>query len=191
MERLYNIPGIYNPDAEDYEFAAGTVGMLVSWINYPRWGIPDAEFMENIGAVPVPVWEDQATAPIPMGTSMLVLNKYSNEKDAAFEVIAEFFSSDHQGMLAAKYSEVPVLKDEEVLVKFGSESDKLQNIDMIPIFSVEYTQPPTVQSRWDPYVNIQGSLAEFAKLDQDIPTFLRILKEESEPKIKEAMALFE
>src|SRR5690625_7494937 len=43
---------------------------------------------------------------------------------------------------------------------FRSESDKLQNIDMIPIFSVEYTQPPTVQSRWDPYVNIQGSLAE-------------------------------
>ncbi|MBO0991504.1 ABC transporter substrate-binding protein [Bacillus sp. SD088] len=194
MEHLYSIPGLYNPDPEAreaYEFPLSTVGMLVSWVDYPRWGIPEADFMDHVGVLPVPVWEDKGAAPIPMGTARLVINKHSEQKEAAFEVISEYLSAEHQSMLAAKYSEVPVLKDEKVLTKFGSESEKLKNLELAPVFSIDYTSPPENVSRWDEYVDIQGSLAEFAKFEADIPTFLRTLEEKSNPKIQEAMSQME
>ncbi len=48
--------------------------------------------------------------------------------------------------------------------------------------------PPSQISKWDQYVDIAGNLDKFAESDMDINEFLRVLKEESEIKIKDEMA---
>ena len=46
---------------------------------------------------------------------------------------------------------------------------------------------PTTISKWDQYVDLSGSLLKFSESDMNIPEFLRVLQEESEAKIKDAM----
>ncbi|MCE5172807.1 extracellular solute-binding protein [Paenibacillus profundus] len=46
--------------------------------------------------------------------------------------------------------------------------------------------PPAKISTWDKYVDIGGSMLTFSQSNMDIAEFLRVLKEESEIKIKEA-----
>lgn len=185
LERLYSTPDLYDPDSEGHQFATDTVAMITSWVNFPRWGIPEAEFMEKVGVSPIPIWEEHQEAPLPMGTSMLVINKYSEQKKEAFQVLKEFFTAEHQTMLAEEHSELPILTDADILEKVGSKSDKLKHLDLMPVFTVDFTDPPEFISIWDVHVDIQGNLAEFATLEDDVPTFLRKLKEKSEAAIEE------
>ncbi|WP_338125142.1 hypothetical protein [Paenibacillus dendritiformis] len=51
MKRIYSIPGIVNPDPEartDYEFPKKNVAMIVTWIEYLRWGVADPEVAANM-----------------------------------------------------------------------------------------------------------------------------------------------
>ncbi|MBO0993193.1 ABC transporter substrate-binding protein [Bacillus sp. SD088] len=187
MRDIFDIPGLYDSTAEDdYEFPQGTVAMLITYIDYPRWGIPDTDFIENIDVVPVPVWEDQPLAP-PVNPSLHVINKYSEHQDEAFQVISEYVSAEHQSFLGANYAEPPAVIDTKAWAQYGSSSEKFEALDLEKVFSRDMALPPKEISKWDEYVDIQGSLKDFVETDMDIPSFLRVLEEESEAKIKDAM----
>ncbi|WP_152395215.1 ABC transporter substrate-binding protein [Paenibacillus guangzhouensis] len=189
MKKFYSIPGIYDRDPEarkDYAFGKKNVAMIVSWPGYIKWGIGDPEVAKNMDSVPVPVWADLPNIAPPSGSHPYVINKYSEHKDAAFQVLAEYVSAEKQTKLA-KAGDPPVLTDPKVYAEFGADLDIYKGKNIQAFFSREAAVPKTV-SKWDQYVDIPGSLSKFAESDMNIQEFLRVLKEESETKIKEAMA---
>jgi len=189
MKKFYSIPGIYDRDPEarkDYAFGKKNVAMIVSWPGYIKWGIGDPEVAKNMDSVPVPVWSDLPNIAPPSGSHPYVINKYSEHKDAAFQVLAEYVSAEKQTKLA-KAGDPPVLIDPKVYEAFGADLDIYKGKNIKAFFSREAAVPKTV-SKWDQYVDIAGSLSKFAESDMNIQEFLRVLKEESETKIKEAMA---
>lgn len=189
MKRIYSIPGIFNEDPEarkDYEFSKKNVGMIVSWIEYLRWGVGDPEVAANMEAAPLPVWGDGQEAAPPAGSSLLVINKYSEHKDAAFKVLMAYLSPEHQISLAKIGDAPPLFNNKEVISHFGEEVEVFAEKNVAAFYEVSPALPPAKISTWDKYVDIGGSMLKFSTSDMDIASFLRELKEESQIKITEA-----
>lgn len=189
MKKFYSIPGIYSSDPEvrkDYSFQNKNVAMIVSWPGYIKWGVGDPEVTKNFHNVPVPVWPELPNIAPPSFSHPFIINKYSEHKDEAFKVLAEYVSPEHQTKLA-RIGDRPVLTDRKVYEEFGAELDVYDGKDINAYFSREPAVPKTI-SKWDKYVDLSGSLMKFSESDMNIPEFLRVLQEESEAKIKDAMA---
>ncbi|WP_195573036.1 ABC transporter substrate-binding protein [Paenibacillus sp. 1001270B_150601_E10] len=189
MKKIYSIPGIFNEDPEarkDYEFSKKNVGMIVSWIEYLRWGVGDPEVAANMEAAPLPVWGDGNESAPPAGSSLLVINKYSEHKDAAFKVLMAYLSPEHQTALAKIGDAPPLFNNEEVVSHFGEEVEVFMDKNVSAFYAVPPALPPAKISQWDKYVDIAGSMLKFSTSDMDIASFLRELKEESQIKITEA-----
>ncbi|MEK3890000.1 ABC transporter substrate-binding protein [Bacillus sp. FSL K6-3431] len=182
MQKFYNIPGLYDPAPEAREtdkFAQKTVAMTVSWPGYYRWGLgEEPEESTMIDSAPVPVWEGEGKGPQAYAHPY-VLNKFSENKDAAFQVMLAISKVDSMDPLTSPNSE------------FSDSSEYFpiyEGKNLQPFFNYESAMPPKQVSKWDNYVDIPGSLNKLAEGDSDINEFLRVLKEESEIKIKDAMA---
>ncbi|MCT1398519.1 extracellular solute-binding protein [Paenibacillus sp. p3-SID867] len=189
MKKFYSIPGIYSDDPEvrkDYSFQNKNVAMIVSWPGYIKWGIGDPEIAKHIQAVPVPVWPELPNIAPASFSHPFIINKHSEHKDEAFQVLAEYVSPEHQTKLA-RIGDRPVLTDPKVSEEFGAELEVYEGMDISAFFSREPAIPTTI-SKWDQYVDLSGSLLKFSESDMNIPEFLRVLQEESEAKIKDAMA---
>lgn len=189
MKKFYSIPGIYSDDPEvrkDYSFQNKNVAMIISWPGYIKWGIGDPEIAKHIQAVPVPVWTELPNVAPASFSHPFIINKYSEHKDEAFQVLAEYVSPEHQTKLA-RIGDRPVLTDPKVSEEFGAELEVYEGMDISAFFSREPAIPTTI-SKWDQYVDLSGSLLKFSESDMNIPEFLRVLQEESEAKIKDAMA---
>ncbi|MCM3338543.1 hypothetical protein M3650_07830 [Paenibacillus sp. MER TA 81-3] len=118
MKRLYSIPGIFNPDPaarKDYEFPKKNVAMVISWIEFLRWGVGDPEAAANMEAAPLPVWPDLPEAAPPAGSNLLVINKYSGHKNDAFKVLTKYLSKEHQTELAKIGDAPPLFNDPDVI----------------------------------------------------------------------------
>lgn len=188
MKKFYSIPGIYSEDPEvrkDYSFQNKNVAMIVSWPGYIKWGIGDPEIAKHIQAVPVPVWPELPNIAPASFSHPFIINKHSENKDEAFQVLAEYVSPEHQTKLA-RIGDRPVLIDPKVSEEFGAELEVYEGMDISAFFSREPAIPTTI-SKWDQYVDLSGSLLKFSESDMNIPEFLRVLQEESETKIKDAM----
>lgn len=186
MKRIYSIPGIVNPDPEarkDYEFPKKNVAMIVSWIEYLRWGVGDPDVAANMEAAPLPVWPDAAP---PAGSNLLVINKYSPHKDEAFRVLMAYLSPEHQTELAKIGDAPPLFNNPDVVRHFGESVEIFNGKNVSAFYERKPALPPAKISPWDKYVNIGGSMLKFSQSNMDIAEFLRVLKEESEIKIKEA-----
>ncbi|MFE0556555.1 ABC transporter substrate-binding protein [Paenibacillus sp. NPDC058910] len=189
MKKFYSIPGIYSDDPEvrkDYSFQNKNVAMIVSWPGYIKWGIGDPEITKHIQSVPVPVWPELPNIAPASFSHPFIINKYSEHKDEAFQVLTEYVSSEHQAQLA-RIGDRPVLTDPKVYEEFGAELEVYEGMDINAFFSRQPVIPKTI-SKWDQYVELSGSLMKFSESDMNIPEFLRVLQEESEAKIKDAMA---
>ncbi|MEC0206650.1 extracellular solute-binding protein [Paenibacillus lautus] len=189
MKKFYSIPGIYSDDPEvrkDYSFQNKNVAMIVSWPGYIKWGIGDPEIAKHIQAAPVPVWPELPNIAPASFSHPFIINKHSEHKDEAFQVLAEYVSPEHQIKLA-RIGDRPVLTDPKVSEEFGAELEVYEGMDISAFFSREPAIPTTI-SKWDQYVDLSGSLLKFSESDMNIPEFLRVLQEESEAKIKDAMA---
>lgn len=189
MKRIYSIPGIVNPDSEarkDYEFPKKNVAMIVSWIEYLRWGVGDPDVAANMEAAPLPVWPDAPDAAPPAGSNLLVINKYSPHKDEAFRVLMAYLSPEHQTELAKIGDAPPLFNNPDVVRHFGESVEIFNGKNVSAFYVRKPALPPAKISPWDKYVNIGGSMLKFSQSIMDIAEFLRVLKEESEIKIKEA-----
>ncbi|GIO33908.1 MULTISPECIES: ABC transporter substrate-binding protein [Paenibacillus] len=189
MKKIYSIPGIVNEDPEarkDYEFPKKNVGMIVSWIEYLRWGVGDPEVAANMEAAPLPVWGDGEESAPPAGSNLLVINKYSEHKDAAFKVLMAYLSPEHQTELAKIGDAPPLFNNKDVISHFGEDVEVFKGKNVAAFYEVPPALPPAKISSWDQYVDIGGSMLKFSRSDMDIASFLRQLKEESAVKITEA-----
>ncbi|MCJ7840614.1 extracellular solute-binding protein [Lederbergia sp. NSJ-179] len=186
IKEFYDIPGLYDPKAAAEEvnaFGEGRAAMTVSWPGFMNWGIGE-DFVLDIDFAPVPVWENNPNKP-PSYSHPFVLNKHSENKEAAFKVLAEELSVESQTKLS-KSGEFPSVLYDETLEAFGGDNERFTGKNIPAIYSGE----PAIYmelSKWDQYVDFADALLKFAESGKDIPTFLRELAEESEAKIKEAM----
>lgn len=177
----YSIPGLYDPSDEARhtdKFAEKTVAMTTSWPAYLRWGLGgDPETLTSIDVAPIPVWEKGGKGP-QVYAHPYVLNKYSENKKAGFQTMLAIARVNAIDPLQSPYSE------------FGPESENhviYEGKNMQAFWNYEGALPPEVISKWDKYVDIHGSLHKLGEGSVDINVFLRVLKEESEIKIKQAM----
>ncbi len=195
MKKYYSIPGNYIKDLEErgkQNFGAKNVAMHVDWHGYLSWwggATPEEtqELQKNIDILPIPSWADLPNVgTIPM-THPWVINNLSEKKDAAFQVLITFASDDAQLNLV-KNGTPTALDNPELFAQFGAIDPRYTGKNVAALFERTPATPPTRKSFYDKYVSFDGSLAKFAESDMNIPEFLRVLKEESEAKIKEAMA---
>lgn len=191
MEAFNSIPGLYNEDPEtrNIQFAQGTAAMHISWHGYLTWfGGEDAKtYQKNMDILPVPYWDDLKNIVPTRGSHPWVINKYSEQKEAALQFLAESLTTDYQTKLS-RTGTPPVLMDETILAQFGAENEVYEGKNVLAFFEGEIAPPPEKQSVWDQYVDFEGALEDFAEKDMDVQTFLRVLKEESEIKIADAKA---
>lgn len=193
MKKFYSIPGNYIADSakrSELAFAKKNVAMHVDWHGFLTWWGGDtreetAEIQKNMDILPIPTWSDQpdvGTVPI---TIPWVINNYSTNKDAAFEVMLALTSDEYQTKLARDGTPTPLVNP-EIVKQFGANDIRFNGKNTAAFFQRKPAQPPARKSYFDQYVDIEGNLANFAQSDMNIPEFLRKLKEESEAKIKEA-----
>ncbi|NIK75353.1 multiple sugar transport system substrate-binding protein [Paenibacillus castaneae] len=178
MKKFYSMPDLYNKDPEArgrYQFAELTVAMTVSYPAFIRWGMGgDPDKLKNIDAVPVPVWEAGGTGPN-VYSHPYMLNKYSENKDAGFQVMLGFAKAENEDPVTSpryEFATNPVYEGK----------------NMKAFWDYNPAVPPVI-SKYDKLVDIEGSLKDFAESDMNIDEHLRKLKEESEVKIKEAKSL--
>lgn len=187
MKKFYSIPGMYERDPEKQAsfFAGGTAAMLVSWPTYLEWGIPET-IRPNTDSVLVPIWGGEDQFARPTKAHMYVLNKYSEQKDAAFQWMKEVVAEDMQMKFsAAGYP--TVLNSPEAIATFGSEKDIYEGKNVKSYFP---SNARIIEGRISNYQRmadgmITEKLKDFANSDMNIAEFLRKLEEELEIKIKE------
>ncbi|WP_422659535.1 ABC transporter substrate-binding protein [Paenibacillus sp. EC2-1] len=188
MKKFYSIPGLYERDPEKQAsfFANGTAAMLVSWPTYMEWGIPE-EVRANTNAVLVPIWGGEDMFTPPTQAHMFILNKYSENKDAAFQWMKEEVSEDMQTYFSANGFPT-VLKSPEAIETFGSEKQQVYEGQNVKAYFPENAR--VLEGRKSEYQKmaedfIVEKLPEFANSDMNIAEFLRKVEEELEIKIKE------
>lgn len=180
MKKFYSIPGLYERDPEKQAsfYASGTAAMLVSWPTYMEWGISE-EVRANTNAVFAPIWggEDQFTAPTQ--AHMFIMNKYSENKDAAFQWMKEEVSEDIQKYFSANGFPT-VLKSPEVIATFGSEKDIYEGQNVKAYFPENARILEGRKSQYQKLAEdfIVEKLSEFANSDMNIAEFLRKVEEE-------------
>ncbi|KRG10709.1 hypothetical protein ACA29_20325 [Lederbergia galactosidilytica] len=176
IQQLYNIPGLYDPEAEDTDkFAEKTAAMTVSWPAYFRWGLGGVpEDIKMIDAAPIPVWEEGGKGPLNY-SHPYVLNKYGENKDDGFQVILAIAKVYNRDPLTNPYSEFSETHENYPIY---------EGKNMKVFWNYDGALPPSRLSKWDEYVNLGEDLHKLSE-GLDINEFLRILKEESEIKIEE------
>ncbi|GIN69839.1 hypothetical protein J14TS2_03140 [Bacillus sp. J14TS2] len=191
LEAYYNIPEIDSPNLSDNPFVEErTAAMYIGTNNYFAWGWgnPDPEVIKSIDLAPVPVWEDQPnTTPAKNAWPMVIAN-YSEYKEEAFQVLTTYLDSEIQiGMAKTMMLQTPLV-DPEVLKYYGSDVPAYEGKNIEAYFFGEAAQYEGRQSNWDDYVDIDEAERKIREDKVDVVTVLRELVEESEGKIKSAMA---
>src|SRR5699024_2162412 len=160
------------------QFAERTAAMTGSYPGYLRYGIGESpEEVEAIDVAPVPVWEEGGKGP-QVNAHPLVLNKFSENKEAGFQVMAAISQTEAMDPLTSPYHE------------FGPESEFhefYEGKNMKAFWDYEGAYPEEKVSKWDSYIDIRYNLARLGEGNMDTNQFLRVLKEESEAKIQNAM----
>lgn len=189
MKKIYSIPGIYNPEEPD-KFMQKTAAMEINWHGFLTWfgGVtPEerAEFKKDMDILPVPSWSDiPQTAPA-VHTAPTVINPYSENKEAALQVLQAIISIENQTK-ATRKGTIPAASDVEIRKQFGADNPDHQGKNVMAMFQHQFALPPARASVWDKYVDLNGAMPKFATSDMNIPEFIRVLEEESTIKIKNA-----
>ncbi|MCJ8010426.1 extracellular solute-binding protein [Paenibacillus sp. KQZ6P-2] len=189
MKKFYSIPGIVGEHTKGKSlFTMKQAAMAVNWngILTGDWG--DKEFKKNMDVAPVPVWADAPENGPIVGTSPMVITTFSKHKNEAFKVLAEYMSDENQTNILKDMASGPAVSNPEIRKMYGTNVEAYADKNIGAFFKVWPVIPEKRFSFWDQYVDIGASLGSFAESDKDVVTFLRKLSEESDKKIKEAMA---
>lgn len=171
--------------SEGTPFEERKAAMAIQGNAYLRSAWPEEESYESIDLAPIPVWEDEPASPS-LGSNPMVINKYSEQKEEAFEVLMEYVSYENQVQISRGIGTAPVVTDEEVLAQFGADVEQYKGKNIAAYFATK----PAIKddfSRFDRYVDIRGAVVEVAQGDKDIPTIIRELEEESRGKIQDIL----
>lgn len=190
VNEVYDIHG-NSPIEDDGElsdatndFINGKVAMTLSSPQFLRWAIA-ADQAEKIDFAAPPYWADLPNQAPPASSQYFwTINKYSEQKDAAFKVLMEYLSEETQGQLTRGGQEMTVLADDSLKLEFGSELENFEGKNIPGIFVLTPTDPPKLKSSWDKYVDIQ--IDDLIKTEDDINTFIRKEQEKIENAINEA-----
>ncbi|ALS29056.1 ABC transporter substrate-binding protein [Paenibacillus sp. 32O-W] len=189
MKKYYEIPGMIDPEATG--FAEKTVAMSVNWHGFLTWfgGGSDeeaVEYQKQMDIAPLPSWPDlPQTSTIPVGIHPWAINSFSEHKEAALQFVIESVSPEYQTKLA-RAGTPTVLSDMAIKQQFGAELIRFEGKNIGAFTKYPLAEPPARLSYWDRYVNLD--MQQFTQSDMNISEFLRKAEEESQLKIKEAMA---
>lgn len=185
-EDIYNAAGNAVPEDSDAlgDFMSGTLAMALSSPQFMRWGIPE-DRIEHVDFASGPIWSDMdgETAPA-MSHYHWVINKYSENKDAAFKVLMEYVSEETQLQLTRGGQEMTILAEDDIKLQFGADLDRYDGKNVGAIFANSPTAPPESKSKYDKYVKL--SLFDYIQGDADANTFLREAAEQTAIDIEAA-----
>lgn len=189
MKKFYSIPGIYEPGEEargKNKFMDKQAAMEINWWGYLSWfpgeNEEKLEAIKNMDTLPVPSWSDKKDLSPAMGTHPWVINNFSDQKEAALQVLQYIVSREYQQIFSKK-GIPPIYMDEEFLKDYAVEH-VLSEKNNLAYFQHPFAEPPARKSVWDSQVDLIGSMPKFAESDMNVSEFLRKLSEESEAKIK-------
>ncbi|GIP25824.1 hypothetical protein J23TS9_09540 [Paenibacillus sp. J23TS9] len=188
LKKYFSIPNIYNPK-EQGKFEGKTAAMVVNWHGFLTWfgGTPEerVEYEKSMDLVPVPSFADMpGIAPKP-GAHPWVINNFSEHKEAALQVLSYLISPDYQLQYRMRMGTPSVSLSQEDGKLFGADDPTYTGKNVSAMFQNTFAEPPARKSPWDRHVAINEAITKFATTDLNIAEFTRVLKEESEIKIKE------
>lgn len=185
IEQIVNI----DSDSPDHFFNSGkftdtlSTAMFVENVQALTWWEDIDELNEDVA--PLPVWErENPVSHRPDSIIQLAINPQSEHIDEVFQVLTYFLSTEYQAF-ASRNGIGPSSNEKEVLDQFFLDYESTHDKDVVSIFTHPPVPLPEVISKWDDYVDI--NMFEYLELGVDRNEFLRIVAEESEAKIKNAM----
>lgn len=187
IQDIYSIPGNLPPEDSSAlnDFLGRKVAMTLYSPQFMRWGIQTKENAETIDFVSAPVWSSDPDVTEPAKSYYhWVINKFSENKDAAFQVLMEYTSEDIQQMINRAGQELTILADEAMMEQFGADLDVYEGKNIPAIYAVKAGDPPKTLSKWNQYVRF--NIDEFIRSDKEINQYIREVAEEAEIAIKEA-----
>lgn len=139
----------------------------------------------NEAVAPLPVWDrENPLAHRPDSIIQLAINPESEHIDEVFKVLTFFLDTEYQ-KFASRNGIGPSSNEKEVLEQFFQDYESTHDKNVQSIFTHPPASLPDVISKWDDYVDL--NMHEYFEMEVDRNEFLRIVTEESEAKIKNAM----
>ncbi|MCU6708851.1 extracellular solute-binding protein [Paenibacillus sp. J5C_2022] len=187
LKRYYSIPGIKEAYGTDM-FMAGSGAMTIRWNAFMKSDWKENEsFKNSIDILPMPVWPEQPNLSPVASTTAITINKYSEQHDAAFQVLAEYYSEENQIRMIRPAHAYPSVSDMEIVKQWAADVPGYQGKNMEAIFEVERPSYQPRKSPWDAYIGMPQALEKFMMSDMDVVKFLREWEEEAAGKVKDAM----
>ena len=192
LDELRNIPGILEPGEDGFHTGSRNVAMWVNTAQFLPLIAPVEGF--NFDMVATPTWEHApGVAPTVVDLSFNIV-KYSENKDAAWSVIA-FLATEQAQIVLSQAGSPPTIESEEAYEQFGAitleQYGKDYNVKA-PFVNKAAAMAP--YSRFGPditfhhYDFISMKTYEFLSSDKDVNTYLREMKEEYEAIVEEMKA---
>jgi multiple sugar transport system substrate-binding protein len=186
LKKYYSIPNVYNPE-EPNKFEGKTAAMAINWHGFLTWfgGEKEerVEYEKSMDILPVPSFADMPeTAPKP-GTHPWVINNFSEHKEAALQILSYVITPEFQLKYMRNGTPSVSLSREDGKL-FGADDPTYTDKNVSAMFQHKFAEPPERKSSWDQYVDFSKALEKFATSDLNVAEFTRVLKEESEIKIK-------
>lgn len=182
LNEIKNIPGIMEPEEDGFYSNAQNVAM---WVNTAQF-LPIIAPVEGFefDMVTTPMWDHKPEiAPTSVALSFNIM-KFSENKDAAWSVIA-FLASEEAQIQLSRVGSPPTINSTEAYEQFGAhvleQHGKEYNVQA-PFLHPMGKMPP--HSRYSPDVTfldwdyISRKSSEFLGSDKDVNTFIREMGEE-------------
>lgn len=199
LESLWSIPGMLpeeNPGDYLYRWGANffndhNVAMTIAWDRFPHAKTYEEQGL-NWDMVTMPVWKDQPDIITPPEGYYVFPTRDTEHEDAVYEVLAYLLSDEYQEWASRYLGRTTVLNNPEIKATLASEIEGLEDKNLQSIF-LKKRNPGLPIEKKSKYAGLQYNalyrgVQEFANLDTDVNTFLRIMTERTEENIRQAKA---
>lgn len=189
MHRFYSIPGYVQNGAYAHAPTMFYADQLVAM--YPGWTAAGITNFSNSDTADAFNW-DVTTFPVIPGTDigkqvdfhMAVINRASDNKEAAFQVLLSLTSDEVQSGLS-RAGRISPLLDPEIRGLFGSDSDVFEGKNVDAIFTVQAAAMPDV-SKWDNGIEPMlrnDIMKEIAVNGMDVNTAIQLAEDRANKEI--------
>lgn len=190
LKKFYSIPGFYNKDRQGDPFSDKTAAMKLTWTgefnNFGGGSIDEKiDYQKDFDIITVPSWSDLPNTGISSYSHFWSINNYSENKEAALQVLS-FIISEETQRKRARIGIGPLYNDTETLDSYLAENPLYDGKNKASFLKHKNAPVPERASKWDKYVTFD--YAKFVQSDMNIHEFLRTTAEDAANKIKDAMA---
>ncbi len=189
LDRYRTIPGMINPDPENNpdSFDSGQQNIAMRVLNAPWFELLTRVEGFNFDLVTVPTWEDLPNVAPTWGALPFNVVKHSENKDAAWSVIAYLASEEGQISLSRAGSP-PTIESETAFEQFTAVST--EDLNQTFNSTAPYRQTLAGLAPYSQYDEPFNSFmitksAEFLTSEQDVITYIREMGEEYAAIVKE------